>query len=76
MSDAATIFVAIVNEHGIEAFRPASAEPVGPMIYRLLGPVPEYEIWEFQPGELVRCEDRVFTGGDRGLVAVGHFGLP
>jgi hypothetical protein len=76
MSDTATIYVAIIGEHGVEAYRPAPADPVGPLIYRLIGPVPEDEAWEFQPGELVLCKDRVFSGGSRGLVAVAHFGLP
>lgn len=66
MSDRETIYVKIVDEH-FDAFRPVSAEQVSPMIYRLLGPVPDDETWEFQPGELVRCEDRVFTGGNRGF---------
>ena len=68
------VYVALLDD-GVEAYRPVTAEAIGPMLYKLTGDVPDGEKWEFQPGEIVRCEDRVFTGGNRGLVAIAPFGL-
>ena len=33
------------------------------------GPIPDGEIWEFAPGEVVRWAMRVFSGGEQGLAA-------
>jgi hypothetical protein len=31
--------------------------------------VPEGEIWQFRPGEIVNARERVFSDGTKGLVA-------
>jgi hypothetical protein len=58
----ATVYVRLVDEL-VSVYRPVAAEPVAPMIFRLVGPVPESESWEFQPGEMVLCEEQWLSGG-------------
>jgi hypothetical protein len=48
------------------------AEQVGPNSYRILGPVPEGESWQFNPGEVVICTERYSSGDDRALVATAR----
>ena len=69
MNEGCEVSVALLEE-GTDVWRTVVAERVGPALFRLIGPVPEGESWEFLPGEVVRCEERVFAGGLRGLVAV------
>ena len=68
MGECGTVYVALLDE-GTEVWRPVAVEQVGPGLFCLLGPVPEGERWQFQPGQVVRCEGRAFAGG-RALVAV------
>jgi hypothetical protein len=63
------VFVALLDE-GTAAWRPVPAEPVGPELFRLIGPVPDGESWEYNPGEIVRCGSRVCENGSIDLVAV------
>jgi hypothetical protein len=63
-----TVYVALLDE-GTDAWRPVAAEQVRPGLFRLLGPVPEGEHWQFQPGDIVRCQERVPSAG-RALTAV------
>jgi hypothetical protein len=65
------VYVALVGE-AVDVWRPVAAEHVTGDAYRLCGPVPEDEVWEFQPGEVVRCEERSFDDGTQGLVAAGR----
>jgi hypothetical protein len=65
----ATVFVPLPDE-GTDVWRPVVADPVGPMLFRLTGPVPDGEVWAFEPGTVVRCYERVFADGTRGLAAV------
>jgi hypothetical protein len=67
MSEPATIHIALLGE-GTEVWRPVQAEPIGPELYFVLGPIPEDEEWAFPPGSLVRCVMRELSG-DRGRVA-------
>jgi hypothetical protein len=62
MGELRTVHVALRDE-GTDVWRPVAAEPVGPGLFRLLGPVPQGESWQFEPGEVVRCEDRLLSGG-------------
>lgn len=57
MDTACTVYVASMGE-GTNAWRPVAAEPVGSGLFRLVGSVPEGENWEFQPGQVVRCQER------------------
>jgi hypothetical protein len=68
MDEPCVVYVALLGE-GTEVWRPVAAEQVGPDLFRLLGPAPEGESWEFGPGAVVRCRERAFAGGARGLVA-------
>lgn len=63
-----SVFVRLLGE-GTAVWRSVSALCVGPGLFRLLGPIPEGECWEFGPGEVVRCAMRVFSGGGQGLAA-------
>jgi hypothetical protein len=58
----ATVYVSLLNE-GTDVWRPVVAEQIGPSLFRLLGPVPSEERWQFQPGEVVRCENRQLSDG-------------
>ena len=68
MSKRRDIFVNLVNEPG--ASRLVLGERVGRNLCRLHGIVPKNEQWEFQPGQIVRCEEQTFTGGCVLVVAV------
>jgi len=64
------VYVQLLEE-GVDVWRPVEAiEDAG--LYRLIGPPhsPDDERWEFEIGELVRCEARTFSDGQTGLVAV------
>jgi hypothetical protein len=56
------VYVALLDE-GTPVWRPVAAEPVGPRLFRLLGPMPDDERWKFSPGTIVRCENRSLSGG-------------
>ena len=76
--DIATIQVALLDE-GTVVSRPVQAVRVGQDLFQILESVsvPEGETWQFQPGAVVRCEPRVFAGGESGLFAfeqVRHVG--
>ena len=62
------VYVALVDD-GVGAWRPVDAEHVRDDEYVLAGSVPEGEVWEFQPGEMVHCRERTFADGSAALVA-------
>jgi len=64
------IYVALLEE-GTDVWRPVMAKQITDKSFLILGEVPAEESWEFAPGSQVRCEEHVFSGGERGLVAVG-----
>jgi hypothetical protein len=68
MNKAQQVYVALLDE-GVEVWRPADATHVREDEYVLAGPVPDDEVWEFQPGEVVRCRERTFSDGVTALVA-------
>jgi RimJ/RimL family protein N-acetyltransferase len=55
------IYVALMND-GVPVWRPVSAERVSNLVFRILGPVPEDEEREYQPGQVVVCEQRILSG--------------
>lgn len=65
------IYVQLLHE-GTDTWRPTEGVQTGAMRYRLL-PTPGYdptdEEWEFVPGSVVECEERVLSVG-RVLVAM------
>jgi hypothetical protein len=67
------IFVFMLEE-GTDVWRPVDAEMVGPGLFRIISqdPDPEDEVWEFKSGDVVRCEERLLSGGKR-LVAVAKY---
>ena len=69
MQSSERVYVALLDE-GVDVWRPAVAEPLGDGVYRLAGPVPDTETWQFAPGSVVRCEQRTFEDGNSVLVAV------
>jgi hypothetical protein len=64
-----TLYVALMDE-GTRVWRPVPAEQVGPGLFRIQGPVPDDETWEFGPGDVVRWAWRLFSGGETQMVAV------
>jgi hypothetical protein len=65
------VYVALLDE-GVEVWRPVDAAQVAGDEYKLSGPIPEGEVWEFQPDEVVRCRERMFSDGTIALVAVAR----
>jgi len=50
---------------GTEVFRPTLAEDLGEGVFKVLAAPnhdPENETWEFPPGSLVQCEQRMSNG--------------
>jgi hypothetical protein len=47
-----------LHDEGVDVWRPVESEEIGNNIFRIpIGvTIPEGENWEFQPGDLVRCE--------------------
>lgn len=51
----ASILVRLLDE-GVDCWRPVDAIEERPGWYRIVGPIPDTEQWEFRPNQLVRCE--------------------
>ena len=65
-----TIYVELLDE-GVEAWRPVQAEPIGEGLYRIVeAKTDATERWAFATSQIVRCIERQFADGNRGLVAV------
>jgi hypothetical protein len=72
-----TIYVHLPDED-VQVWRPVEAEPVGDA-FLIVGGCPDGERWEFQPGDVVRCETRMLTqrgSAEKGpsLVAIERMG--
>ncbi len=65
-----TIFVRLLGE-GIDCWCPVEAANEGAERYRITGPMPDGDEWEFEPGELVVCSER-----DGQLIATSLCGSP
>jgi hypothetical protein len=57
-----TVYVQLLDE-GIDVWRPVEAEYLGGDRYRLIGAVPEDEVWPFAVGDVVKCEVRRLRDG-------------
>ena len=65
----ATIYMPLLNE-GSPCARPVEAVQERDGCYRVEGPVPDDEEWEFDPGANVVCEWTTFADGQQGLLAL------
>src|SRR5690349_3186802 len=63
-----TVDVHLPSE-AVHVWRPVQSDHLGRDEFRLIGPVPEDEVWGFQPGEVFRCRDQVFADGTVDLAA-------
>jgi hypothetical protein len=63
-----TIYMPLLNE-GVDVWRPVEAMKVTELGYMVTENAPSDEEWAFQPGHILRCEERQFSGETR-LVAV------
>lgn len=68
----------LLARRGADVWRPVDAELVRPGVYRIVGTNadPETEHWQFQTGELARCEEKMLSDNrpHRCLVAVERVG--
>ena len=62
------IYVTLVGE-GLNMLRSVEAEHMGRDFYRIVEPMPESEIWEYRPGQVVRCKKQNLSSG-KALVAI------
>ena len=71
MTEPVEIFVALLDE-GVTCWRPVLAVPLGDAAFQIVSDqtVPDDEKWAFAPGDSVTCEERTFSDGVRGLIAV------
>jgi hypothetical protein len=64
-----TLYMLLLNE-GTDVWRPISAESVGAGTFRILGPLPNDEVWQFLPGSVVTTAHHRFSDGSSGIIAV------
>jgi hypothetical protein len=57
-----TIYVYLPKER-VDVWRPVEAEELESGCYRILGPVPKDEAWEFPLGSIVRVEMKTLMEG-------------
>jgi hypothetical protein len=58
-----TIYMYLPDE-AVDVWRPVQVEKLGADRYRILGPVPEDEVWQFPPGSIVGVHLKRIEGGD------------
>ena len=58
-----TIHIALLDD-GTDVWRPVEAERLADGRYKVLGPVPEGELWQFPPGSIVSVQLKRLSGGD------------
>ena len=64
-----TIYISLRDE-GTDVWRAVSAERVHGDVYRITDiRSDDTETWEFTTGDVVRCRERRFATGEKGLVA-------
>ena len=70
-SNTERVFVYLKDE-GTDVWRPTLGRKISHMVFELLASPdydPEHETWEFVPGTVVKCEERILNG-TRVLIAV------
>jgi hypothetical protein len=70
-----TIYV-YLPDGAVDVWRPVEAEELDSGLYRILGLVPEDEIWEFPPGSIVRIEMKRLVRGVTPVVSPVAVKLP
>ena len=68
MTERVTILIKLLDE-AVDVWRLVDAARGGDGEYRVLGQIPDGEVWAFQPGDVVRCRNRDFADNKTGLVA-------
>jgi hypothetical protein len=70
MENTQEIFVFLPDE-AVNVWRPVQAIQIGNDLYQIPKTtiVPEDEIWQFLPGDIVRCRDQLSEDGKKILVA-------
>ncbi|MHC4740778.1 MAG: hypothetical protein ACYS8Z_02635 [Planctomycetota bacterium] len=65
------IYIYLLNE-GTDVWRPVEAEQVQGDIWRITSENDneDDEQWQFRTGDCVRCREKVFQDGKKGMVAV------
>ncbi len=65
-----TIYVYLLDE-GVDVWRPVDAIRIRDSIYQInpKSEIPETEVWQFLPGDIVRCEEKQLSKGKH-LVAI------
>jgi hypothetical protein len=71
MSERRTVHVKLLKE-AVDVWRPVEADHLRGDEYRLTGPIPEGEVWAFQPGEVVCCRAQLFPDGTTAIVALAR----
>jgi hypothetical protein len=69
MPQAETIYIRLLDE-GTDVWRPVHALRIEGNRFRILDSKPEDETWPVESGQFVRCEERTFSDGTVGLVAI------
>jgi hypothetical protein len=65
------IYMPLLNE-GTDVWAPIASEQFGPQLYRLIGPVPVDQTWQYGgPGDIARVAHHTFSDGQVGLAVVG-----
>jgi hypothetical protein len=62
------IYIPLLDE-GTECYCPSSAIQISANLFKITGSPKDGESWQFRSGETVYCEDHIFSGGMRGLLA-------
>lgn len=63
-----TIYVTLVGE-GLNVLRAVGAEHLGRDFYKIIEPMPDGEVWQFAPGQVVRCKKKNLSSG-KAMVAI------
>ena len=71
MTESPTIYMPLLNE-GTDVWAPVRAERISGSYYRVLGPQPDDQEWEFPTDSIVRVVQRTFSGGETALAAVAE----
>lgn len=57
---------------GTDCWRPVHAVQIADDVFEIAEEVPEDETWSFAPYSRVRCRDKVFAGGQTGVVIFAY----